>query len=137
MALAVAPEQTKFVSNNARSLAQAAYRPPGRPLGLYAAGEPVGFLLLWDARRDPDEPADELWVWRLMIDQRHQGRGHGAAAMRWVIAEARRLSVAGVGLSHVKGNEAAAAFYARLGFAYTGVEEDGELEMQLKLSRAD
>jgi histidinol dehydrogenase len=137
MALAVAPEQTKFVSNNARSLAQAAYRSPGRPLGLYAAGEPVGFLLLWDARRDPDEPADELWVWRLMIDQRHQGRGHGAAAMRWVIAEARRLGVAGVGLSHVKGNEAAAAFYARLGFAYTGVEEDGELEMQLKLSRAD
>jgi histidinol dehydrogenase len=133
MALAVAPEQSRFVSNNARSLAQAAYRPPGRPLGLYVGDEPVGFLLLWDARRDPDEPADALWVWRLMIDQRHQGKGHGAAAMRWVIAEAGRLGVAAVGLSHVKDNAAAAAFYARLGFVYTGVEEEGELEMELKL----
>jgi histidinol dehydrogenase len=133
MALSVSSEQTRFVSNNARSLAQAAYRPPGRPLGLYVGDEPVGFLLLWDMRRDPDEPADALWVWRLMIDQRHQGKGHGAAAMRWVIAEARRLGVAAVGLSHVKGNGAAARFYAGLGFAYTGVEEDGELEMVLKL----
>jgi len=133
MKLSVAPEQAGFVSANARSLAQAAYRPPGRPLGIYAGDLPVGFLLLWDTRRDPEEPADELWVWRLMIDQAQQRKGYGAAAMHWVVAEARRLGVAKVGLSHVRGNTEAAAFYAALGFAYTGVEEDGELEMELML----
>jgi histidinol dehydrogenase len=134
--LAVAPEQAKFVASNAVSLAQAAYKPPGRPLGLYEGGEPVGFLLLWDARRDPDEPADQLYIWRLMIDQRFQGRGHGQAAMHWVIEEARRMGVASVGLSHVPDNTVG-AFYERFGFRYTGEVDGTELKMVLALDALD
>ena len=83
-------EQEQFVASVAKSLAQASVRPAGRPLGLYANGEPVGFLLLWDARRDPDpaERADQLYIWRLSIDARFQRQGHGQAAMRWLIDEA-------------------------------------------------
>ncbi|MES2958344.1 MAG: GNAT family N-acetyltransferase [Pseudomonadota bacterium] len=117
----------------AKSLAQAAYRPPSRPLALYADGEPVGLLLLWDSRRDSAEPADELYVWRLMVDARHQGRGHGRSAVRWVIDEARRLGVARVGLAHNPANEVG-AFYQKLGFAYTGVLKDGEREMIFPLA---
>lgn len=130
--LAVAAEQAKFVASNAVSLAQAAYKPPGRPLGLYAGSEPVGFLLLWDARRDPEDPADQLYIWRLMIDQRFQGRGHGKAAMRWVIDEARRMGVASVGLSHVPDNTVG-QFYERFGFRYTGEVDGTELKMVLVL----
>jgi histidinol dehydrogenase len=126
--LKVAPEQERFVAPNAVSLAQAAYKPPGRPFGLYADGQPVGFLLLWDARRDPEDPADQLYVWRLMVDARYQGRGHGKAAIRWTIEEARRMGVASVGLSHVQGNPMG-AFYEKLGFRYTGKVNEGELEM--------
>jgi histidinol dehydrogenase len=129
MKLAVAPHQAGFVASNTRSLAQAAYRSAGRPLGLYAEGRPVGFLLLWDARRDPDEAKDELYIWRLMIDAAHQGRGHGRAAMGWVIEEARRIGVAQVGLSHAPENDAAGGFYEGLGFAYTGRVLDDEREM--------
>jgi histidinol dehydrogenase len=130
--LKLAPEQERFVAPNAVSLAQAAYKPPGRPFGLYAGTEPVGFLLLWDARRDPEDTADQLYVWRLMVDVRHQGRGHGKAAILWTIAEARRLGVASVGLSHVPDNPVG-AFYEKLGFRYTGKDNDGELEMILPL----
>ncbi len=126
--LNVAPEQTSFDAPNAVSLAQAAYKPPGRPFGLYADGQPVGFLLLWDARRDPEDPADQLYVWRLMVDARYQGQGHGQAAIRWTIEEARRMGVASVGLSHVQGNPVG-AFYEKLGFRYTGKVNEGELEM--------
>lgn len=126
--LKVAPEQESYVAPNAVSLAQAAYKPPGRPFGLYADGQPVGFLLLWDARRDPEEPADQLYVWRLMVDARYQGQGHGKAAIRWTIEEARRMGVASVGLSHVQGNPMG-AFYEKLGFRYTGKVNEGELEM--------
>jgi histidinol dehydrogenase len=134
--LKTTPEQEKFVAPNAVSLAQAAYKPPGRPFGLWASGEPVGFLLLWDARRDPDpaEVADQLYIWRLMIAAAHQGQGYGQAAMRWVIDEARRMGVASVGLSHVPENTVG-AFYEKFGFRHTGKVNDGEHEMVLELRR--
>jgi histidinol dehydrogenase len=132
--LQTTPEQERFVASVPKSLAQAAYRPAGRPLGLYADGKPVGFLLLWDSRRDDDfhDRADELYIWRLMIDARFQRQGHGQAAMRWVIDEARRMGVARVGLSHVPEN-AVGAFYERFGFRYTGKVNEGEQEMLLAL----
>jgi len=130
--LETTPEQAKFVASNAVSLAQAAYKAAGRPFGVYAGGEPVGFLLLWDGRRDDEEPADELYVWRLMVDARHQGRGYGSAAMRWVVAEAKRMGYARVGLSHVPENTVG-AFYGRFGFRHTGAVNDGEQEMELTL----
>jgi histidinol dehydrogenase len=130
--LKVSPDQEKFVASNAVSLAQAAYKPPGRPFGLWCDGQPVGFLLLWDARRDPDETLDMLYIWRLMIDADHQGKGHGAAAVRWVIEEGRRMGVAEVGLSHVPENTVG-KFYARFGFRYNGKVNEGEHEMVLPL----
>ncbi len=133
MRLAVAPGQQAYVASVAKSVAQASFEPNARSLGLYVGGEPVGYLLLWDSRYDPDEPADELCVWRILIDERFQRRGHGTAAMRWVAAEARRLGVAQVGLSHVVGN-AAGTFYSGLGFTYTGGVDEGEREMVLRLS---
>jgi histidinol dehydrogenase len=127
-------EQERFVASVAKSLAQAAYRPPGRPLGLYFNGKPVGFLLLWDARQDSDvkERADQLYLWRLMIDARFQGQGHGQAAMRWLLNEARRMGVASVGLSHVPENTVG-TFYEKFGFRYNGKVNDGEREMVLDL----
>jgi histidinol dehydrogenase len=126
--------QENFVAPVSKSLAQASVRPAGRPLGLYSNGEPVGFLLLWDARRDPDltERADQLYIWRLMIDARYQGQGHGQAAMRWLIDEAKRMGVASIGLSHVPENTVG-KFYEKFGFAYTGKVNDGEHEMVLAL----
>ena len=127
-------EQEKFVASVPKSLAQASVRPAGRPLGLYSNGEPVGFLLLWDARRDPDlaERADQLYIWRLSIDARYQRQGHGQAAMRWLIEEAHRMGVASVGLSHVPENPVG-AFYEKFGFDYTGKVNEGEREMVLTL----
>ena len=135
--LAVAPEQQGLVAPVAASLAQASVRTPGRPLGIYDGDEPVGLLLLWDARRDPEEPADQLYVWRLMIDAGHQRKGYGARTMRWVIDEARRLGVASVGLSHQMLPGHAGPFYEKLGFRYTGRIEDNEHEMHLPLGGDD
>jgi histidinol dehydrogenase len=127
--LDVAPDQRELVSGVAKSLAQAAYRPAGRPVALYAAGEPVGLLLLYDARQDSDEPEDRLYVWRLLIDQAHQRRGYGAMAIRWAIDEAARLGVAELVLSHQDLPGHAGPFYEKLGFRYTGKIDDNELEM--------
>jgi histidinol dehydrogenase len=132
--LDVAPEQQGLVGSVAKSIAQASVRPAGTPLGLYNGETPVGLLLLWDARRDPDEPADQLYVWRILVDARHQRKGYGTLAMRWVIDEARRMGVASVGLSHQPKAGNAGPFYEKLGFRYTGRVEHGEREMLLELT---
>ena len=133
MALDVAPGQRRFVAPVVRSLAQAAYQPAARALGLYDGDQPVGFLLLYDARLDKDKPAEQLFVWRLMIDARCQRLGLGRLAMAWVIDEARRLGLREIGLSHVMQPGHAGPFYEKLGFCYTGVVEDGEHKMLLRL----
>jgi GNAT superfamily N-acetyltransferase len=132
--LDVAPEQQSLVGSVAKSLAQASVRPAGTPLGIYDGDTPVGLLLLWDTRRDPDEPADQLYVWRILIDASHQRKGYGTSTMRWVIDEARRMGVASVALSHQQRPGHAGPFYEKLGFRYTGKVQHNEHEMELTLN---
>ncbi len=134
--LDVAAGQRVFVAPVARSLAQAAYEPASRALALCDGGEPVGLMLLYDARLDTDKPAEQLYVWRLMVDARHQRRGLGRWAMNWVMEEARRMGLPEVALSHVAAEGHAGAFYEKLGFRYTGERVGDELEMTLSVGEA-
>ncbi len=138
--LQVAAGQRRFVSSVERSLAQVAYEPAGRALAMFsgegADEEAVGMMLFYDMRMDKKTPAEQLYVWRLLVDERFQGLGHGRRAMQWVVEEARRLGVASVGLSHVELDGHAGGFYEKLGFRYTGEVEDGELKMILALEGA-
>jgi histidinol dehydrogenase len=131
--LQVAPGQRPFVATVERSLAQVAYEPAGRALAFFDGDTAVGMMLLYDARRDKKKPADQLYVWRLLVDARHQRRGYGRLAMAWVVAEAQRLGMKEVGLSHVFKDGHAGPFYAKLGFTYTGEVDDGEHKMLMRL----
>jgi histidinol dehydrogenase len=133
MKLQVAAGQKQFVASVERSLAQVAYEPAGRALAMFDGEEPVGMMLLYDARLDKERPAEQLYVWRLLVDARHQKRGYGRLAMEWIIEEARRWGVAEVGLSHVMREGHAGGFYQKLGFSYTGAIDEGEHKMLLKL----
>ena len=134
--LQVAPGQRRFVSNVERSLAQVAYEPAGSAWAFFDGDEAVGMCLLYDARLDKDKPASQLYVWRLMVDARHQRRGYGRLVMAWVLDEARRWGVDEIGLSHVMSPGHAGPFYENLGFTYTGVIEDGEHKMVLPVKSA-
>jgi len=133
MKLEVAAGQKHLVASVAVSLAQVAYEPAGRALALFDGDEAVGMLLLYDARQDKDKPAEQLYVWRLLVDARHQRRGLGRLAMQWVQDEARRMGLREVGLSHVDARGHAGGFYELLGFRYTGDKDGRELKMLLRL----
>jgi histidinol dehydrogenase len=133
LALQVAPGQRRLVASVERSLAQVAHEPRGRALAFFDGDSAVGMMLLYDARQDDEKPANQLYVWRLLVDARHQRRGLGRLAMEWVVAEAERGAYAEVGLSHVDKAGHAGGFYEKLGFVYTGEVDDGELKMLLKL----
>jgi GNAT superfamily N-acetyltransferase len=133
LALEVGPEQRGLVGSATKSIAQAAYEPGSRVLALYLGEKPVGLLLLYDARLDGERPANQLCVWRLLVDARFQRRGAGRRAMQWVLQEARRQGYASVGLSHQPLPGHAGPFYERLGFEYTGEQAEGEIKMVHRL----
>ena len=77
----------------------------------------------------------EYFLWRMMIDERYQGRGYGADAIRLLI---KRIIDNGnprvLLLSHLEANIDAGGFYQRLGFSYTGEDlGGGDLVMALRL----
>ena len=125
--LAVAPGQEHFVATNAVSIAQASFYPETAWFrAIYADGTPVGFVML---EVDAEKPA--YHVWRFMIDQRFQKLGLGARAMDLVMDHVRtRPGGTELSLSHVPGDGSPGPFYEKLGFVYTGEEDEGELIMR-------
>jgi diamine N-acetyltransferase len=128
-ALAVAPDQEGYVAPNAVSIAEAYFEPKAWFRAIAAGEELVGFAMVY---RDPQ--AGEFYVWRFMIDARHQGHGYGRRAVELLVEEARRDGVEKVTLSVVPGDRSALEFYKRLGFVETGNVHGKEIELALPLS---
>jgi diamine N-acetyltransferase len=118
------------VASNAKSIAQAHFYPETAWFrGIYAGDDAVGFIML---EINIDKP--EYGLWRFMIDERHQGRGYGRAAIGKAIAHVRAQPGAVELLtSVVPGEGSPGPFYQKLGFAFTGEVDAGEQVMRLIL----
>ena len=131
--LRLGPGQEKFVSHPIRSLAQAyVYRDQCRPLGIYAGGKMVGYVMVI---YDNDIP--EYDIWHMMIDASVQGRGYGSEALDRVLEYIRTKPFGDsdrVALTCGKQNHVARKLYESKGFSATGAEDDDEIELALTLS---
>ncbi len=128
--LELAADQTKFVASNLRSLADAwLYRANGDvfPRAIYAGDSLVGFLLL-----EIDEEESTYLIWRMMIDQVHQGKGYGRAVVEALIEEARRAGFNTVRADCVKENSVMAKLLEHLAFQSIG-QDDREIWTALSL----
>jgi diamine N-acetyltransferase len=125
--LAVAPEQEEFVATNARSIAEAHFEPRAWFRAVYADDNPVGFVMVFL------DPPNEFYVWRFMIDARHQGKGYGRRALELLVEEARKNGAREMRLSFVPGEHSPHGFYARFGFEDTGEVHGGENVMRFPL----
>jgi diamine N-acetyltransferase len=137
--LSVAESQKGFVADNAVSLAQALFAPEAWYRAIYVGDEPVGFVMLSDdSLKTPPPERPAIGVWRLMIDGQHQGRGIGAAAMRLVIEHVRRKGLfETLELSYVPGPGCPEPFYLGLGFRHTGRIDEGEVVLELPLTKPE
>ncbi|HVQ93103.1 MAG TPA: GNAT family N-acetyltransferase [Mycobacteriales bacterium] len=137
LALRVAPGQERFVASVRVALADAAEYPQANPWyrAVYAGDEPVGFVLLsWNVRPQPPDIIGPWFLWRLLIDHRHQGRGYGAEVVRQVAELVRAEGGTELLTSYVAEPDGPAGFYARLGFAPTGeFDSNGEVITRLPL----
>jgi len=122
--LDVAPDQRVFVASNVYSIAESKFEPEAVPMGIYAGDTMVGFLMFGVS-------GDEMWVWRLMIDHRHQRRGYGRAAMSALVDDLHAMGHQEIFVSYEPENAVAAQLYASLGFEDTGRIEDGEIVVRL------
>ncbi len=134
-ALRVASGQERFVAGVGESIDEAAATPEGNPWyrAIYAGAEPVGFVMLsWNVTPSPGI-IGPWFLWRLLIDAHHQGRGYGRAALDRVVEIVRAEGATELLTSYVPGAGGPWPFYERYGFAPTGDLEDDEVVIRLDL----
>jgi diamine N-acetyltransferase len=140
-ALVVDQAQSEYVAGVAESLAEAAELPDARPWyrAVYAGDTPVGFVLISDGITvDNPEYLGPYFLWRLLVDRQHQGRGFGAAALAGVVDHLRtsrpdaRVLLTSVS-NEGRGSASPLGFYLRQGFRSTGRIHQGELVLELDL----
>jgi len=130
--LKVREDQEGLVASNAVTIAQAHYEPFSWMRGLKASDEPVGLIAMIDLRPEhPDaserDPKNAAYLWRLMIDARHQGKGYGKQAMTLAFDQARRWRRDQMGIHVADEKGSALAFYRAYGFEPTGRVDGSEI----------
>ncbi len=119
-----APGQERFLGSMASHFEDAADDPDGKPRmwAVVAGGEVVGFVMISDGVEVFDEDrVYPFFLWRLLIDRRHQGRGYGSAAIEAVVDYLRDRPGADVlHTSTGPGDGSPVPFYEKNGFVRTG-----------------
>jgi len=116
--LSLLPEQKAFLWVNASSLVECLYDASMQPYAILADESVVGLLVFG---RDSEDSAC-CFIYHLMIDGKAQGKGYGKAAMQWLMDTCKE-QYERILLSYEPENEAARAFYAKLGFQETAFNE--------------
>ena len=78
--LGVLPGQKGYIETVAQCMEEAGEYGGWRPVGIYDGDLPVGFSM-YGFFREEYPPEGRLWLDRLLIDVRFQGRGYGRAAL--------------------------------------------------------
>lgn len=132
LGLKVAPRQEHLVASNAFSIAEAHFSDIAWFRAIYAGETPVGFIMLADDAAKP-----EYYLWRLMIDARHQGNGYGRRAIGQLIDYVKtRPGATELLVSYVPGDGSPRDFYLKLGFQDTGRVDEDEIVLRLPLQLA-
>ncbi len=128
--------QERFVAPMSWSFADALFPEviDGAPVvprlyGVEADGEAVAFLMIADVTPAHPEP----YLWRFLVDRRHQRRGVGRRALDLLCDRLRAEGRATLVTSWVPGPGTPAPFYRKYGFLETGETVDGETVVRLKL----
>jgi diamine N-acetyltransferase len=135
-ALRTTPGQARYVSSVVNSLEEAAQVPQANPWfrAVYADERPVGFVMLaWNVDPQPPGIIGPWFLWKLLIDHRHQRRGYGQEVMRQIIALVRAQGATELLTSYSLVDGGPEGFYQSLGFLPTGSVHDGEVLASLRL----
>jgi diamine N-acetyltransferase len=140
LAIHAGPAEGRFVTSTADSIAEAAESPEGNPWyrAVYLEGEPVGFVMLsWDVTPQPPDIIGPWFLWKLLVDERHQRRGIGRAIVDEVVRIIRAEGATELFTSNVVAEGGPDGFYERLGFAPTGGRRESASCFSISLHGTD
>ena len=135
--LKVREDQSHFVASNLHSIAEAqfGFEDEGHwdsyMFGVYDGEEPVGFLMY---AANPSHSEIQVFIMRLMVDEKFQGRGYGREAMLALLKmlkENKEYHVAAI--SYAPDNLGAKKLYTSLGFEDNGKKAGDEDLVTLSL----
>ena len=138
------PGQERYLGSMESHLEDALAHPQACPRmwSVHDGNELVGFVMISDGIPAATLAADDdivgpYFLWRLLIDAEHQGRGYGRATIDAVVAYLRNRPDAEVLLtSCVAGDGSPQPFYLHYGFTLTGEQKWGEDLLRLELAPA-
>ena len=145
--LRVRPDQENYVADNTESVIEAylALSVGGYafPFGIFDGETPVGFLMIgfgtenerWDG--EPSVNQGNYSLWRLMIDEKYQGRGYGKQAVQLALDFVKTFPCGPAEywwVSYEPENERAKALYHAFGFTENGEWDGDEIVAVLKLA---
>lgn len=115
--LRVGRGQEDFVDSNAVSIAQSKYEDTLKTFGIYLGEKMVGFTMY----NTVTEELDGHWIYRIMVDESHQGKGIGRKAMKVVIERVKKLEgCKRIVVGYSSKNKGAENLYLSLGFKDRG-----------------
>lgn len=131
--LHVSREQEPYICSNEQSLKDSAdYIGIARPFAVYCDDKMVGFTM-FSFDEDYEDINDRYWLWRLMIDEKLQGKGYGKLALESIINYFKMNGANNIRLSTKESNTKAISLYEMFGFRKNGEMNDDETVFELTL----
>lgn len=132
IALEIAPDQQHFVPSNLYSIAEAQFYPEAKSRAIYNEDHQlVGYALFGH-----DVQTQKWKIFRIMIDQAHQHKGYGKAAMMEIITQiAQQPDGQQILICYQNDNQTARNLYAKLGFIEQTTDHNSKVTALLDLSK--
>jgi diamine N-acetyltransferase len=112
--LKVQKEQESFMASNLYSIAEVQFLENFQAMGVFLDDEMIGFTLFGI---DPDD--GNYWIYRLMVDREHQGKGYGTKAVLGVIEKIKDQNITNIScimIGYHPENQGARQTYIKAGF---------------------
>jgi len=117
--LEVADEEKHFVDRNVFAIAEWKFEPENRIKVIYSESLLIGMLAYY---YHDGSYGKFYWLYHLMIETKHQGKGYGQDAVKLAIKEMLDLGAKDIVTSYHRENVRAKLIYEKPGFKDNGLE---------------
>ena len=121
--LEIANYEKYFVDRNVFAIAEWKFEPENKVKAIYSGTKLVGMLAYY---YHDGSYGKFYWLYHLMVDKRHQGKGYGQDAVRLALREMHDLGAKEIVTSYHPENTRAKHLYSKLGFKNNGFLENGD-----------
>lgn len=134
-ALKIKKNQEGFIETVEECLQEASIYKEWHPVAIYNYEEVIGFAMYGSFG-----PNKHTWIDRILIEDKHQNKGFGKAAMKKLInIVSQTYNVDTIYLSIVEENKVAHKLYTSIGFQYMNEKDpsNGELMFKYEVKNTD